>query len=78
MSMHSFVSRFSKSAGDPLGLNAGRGVPVPDSDEDVAVDAAFWGSLSGFGNFSTQGIPSFAVPAVPNVLQLAVVVATVC
>ena len=41
-----------------------RNVTVVDDDEDVS--DAMWGSQAGFGSLA-KGVPSFAVPSVPDV-----------
>ncbi|KAH7104004.1 proteasome-domain-containing protein [Auriculariales sp. MPI-PUGE-AT-0066] len=66
MSIHSFISRYSSSASDPLNLSAARATRVEDADDEFAFDDAVWGSQAGFGNIAGPGGPSFALPALSN------------
>lgn len=65
--MHSFVSRFSRSAADPVGLSLKSVNAVHEDDGQEDVPDELWGSLGGYGSLGTRGGPAFAVPAVPNV-----------
>lgn len=65
MSMHSFVSRYSSSAADPLNLSIHSNAHKLEDGDDVPEE--LWGSLAGFGNMGGRGGPSFDLPAVPHV-----------
>jgi len=54
--MNAFASRFS----------AGSSRAMVGVDESNHVDPAIWGSMGGFGNLGTSGIPSFDIPEVAD------------
>jgi len=73
--MHSFVSRYSQSAADPLNLSLARATRVEEGEDDC-LDDALWGSQAGFGNIASRGGPSFTVPSLPNVSSGALISTT--
>jgi 20S proteasome subunit beta 5 len=59
--MNSLVNRFSTNGGSNQLLKA-----KTDTMEDDDASNIMWGSEAGFGNIA-KGIPTFNVPAVPDV-----------
>jgi 20S proteasome subunit beta 5 len=59
--MNTFADRFSTTSGQ----SEIRRAQALAADEEDFSDSA-WGSEAGFGNIA-KGVPSFAIPAVPDV-----------